>query len=59
MKEYDISLMDTGKSKFRIIPFPFQQVKLGSSVFRLAMEINQNYLYEMPEERLLYSFMTR
>ena len=49
--------MDTGKSVFSIVPFPFQQVKLGNSVFRSSMDLNSEYLYEIPEERFLYSFM--
>ncbi len=49
--------MDKGKSVFKIIPYPFQQVKLNKSVFHSAMELNREYLYEIPEDRLLYSFM--
>jgi DUF1680 family protein len=49
--------MDTGEPVFKIIPYPFQNVKLNKSVFRSAMELNREYLYEISEERLLYSFM--
>ncbi len=48
--------MDKGKSVFTIIPFPFHQVKLNKGVFRSALELNREYLNEIPEERLLYSF---
>jgi uncharacterized protein len=48
--------MDKGRSVLTIMPYPFQKVNLNNSVFRTALELNREYLYEIPEERLLYTF---
>ena len=49
--------MDRDKSVFVMMPYPLHQVRLNKSVFRSVMELNRKYLDEIPEERLLYSFM--
>jgi DUF1680 family protein len=44
------------KIGWKVQPFPMAQVKLRSGPLKDAMEINRNYLTEVPNDRLLHMF---
>ena len=47
---------DREKVRWRVLPFPLKQVRLGDGPCKIAMEADRKYLLSLPADRLLHTF---
>ena len=44
------------KVRWKVLPFPLKQVRLGDGACKIAMEADRQYLHSLPPDRLLHTF---
>jgi uncharacterized protein len=42
--------------RWKVLPFPLKQVRLGDGPCKIAMEVDRKYLLSLPPDRLLHTF---
>ena len=50
------SVKDREKVRWKVLPFPLHQVRLGEGPCQLATEADRRYLHSLPPDRLLHTF---
>src|SRR5581483_3581760 len=52
----DGKALSRDKVRWKAMPFPLEQVRLGDGPCKIAMEADQKYLLSLPPDRLLHTF---
>ncbi len=55
----DGKALSRDKVRWKAMPFPLKQVRLGDGPCKIAMEADQKYLLSLPPDRLLHTFRVK